>query len=193
MPCFSCQPLLSTIGISPYHWQPQRYFLPNMSKKNREKIKGVLSASSASLEWTLLLRSVSTMRKKVKHSATHSNNGDTLRKSLIYLPYNGRDWCSLPQLNIQLLTSHSSLPMMLNIHLVSGYLTVLLPFWTEETNWRGEQGRLRWVYSNLHARWYAMDVWISSVSGAQWERELIFNHPWRTNPGELMAEKDVFT
>lgn len=81
-----------------------------MSKKNREKIKRVFSAPSALLEWTLLSRSVSTMRKKVKHSATHSNNGDTLRKSLIYLPYNERDWCSLPQLNMQFLTRHSSFP-----------------------------------------------------------------------------------
>lgn len=31
---------------------------------------------------------------------------------------------------------------MLNIHLGSGYLTVPLPFWTEEMNWRGRADRV---------------------------------------------------
>ena len=116
-----------------------------MSKKNREKIKGVLSAPSALLEWTLLVRSVSTMRKKVKHSATHSNNGDTLRKSLIHLPYNERDWCSLPQLNMQLLTRHSSFPWGPWCQAVDVWLPFCLSERRKRT--REEQGRPRCVYA----------------------------------------------
>lgn len=107
----------------PHHWQTNP-FLPNTSKKNREKIKGVLSASSASLSELYCWEAFPPWERKLHFWLNLLNNGDTLRKSLIYLPSQWKRLGVLPQLNIQLLTSHSSLPMMLNIHLGSGYLTV---------------------------------------------------------------------
>lgn len=101
-----------------------------------------------------MVRGFSTIRMKCGPSAIHSDDRDTLRESVTYMPCNEKAWHSFPHLNI-------------HMNMNGGFLTLPLPLQAEEKKRGAVQGAVGMkqpVCSQAHK-----DVCISCRSSAQWE------------------------